>query len=294
MEYINKNTIVIDDIHFDIKENVSSISTDINRATKSFTFYSEVLDKYNLNTYFILETPHHAAFAHWVFESAIFLSYFKSFKNAKILINKNPLRKYKSLFFKLFNINENNIIYLDNEYEEIVEYRNIPINNICIIPRHTTLCFDRNELNSDTINSDRISTFISLLDNFKNIIINSNYNYNKEIEHLFLPRNNIENYAPNDHIPNYSKIYNILQNKDYITYNTMETEDITKQIALIARAKNIYIDYGSAFTVNGFFSKNSTIYVNNRESVQYYQYNNYILYMILIDLIHADNNVIDL
>lgn len=284
MEYINQEIINIDDIYFDIKKNVFSVSTNVHNSTKKFTFHNESINENNLNIYFILEAPHHAAFGHWVFESAIFLPFFKSFKGAKLLVNKNPHKKYKGLFFKLFNINHDDIIYLDNVHEEVVEYKNIPKNNICIVPRHTPICH--------TSNSEltyRLNIFMRLLSNFKNSIINSDYNYDKEIEHLFLPRNTTENYAQNERPVDYSKIYKILENKDYISYNTMDTEDMNKQIILITKAKNIYLDYGAAFVVNGFFSKNSNIYVNNKNVIQY---NTYIIGKTIIDFIEIDNKVI--
>jgi hypothetical protein len=284
MDYINEKNISIDNIHFDIKHNISSISTNVHNSIKKFTFHNEPIDETNLNIYFILETPHQAAFGHWVFESSIFLPYFNSFKNAKLLVNKNPTKKYKSLFFKLFNITEDNIVYLDNAYDESVEYKDIPKNNICIIPRHTAIC---HTLKDDII--DRINIFMNLLSTFKHVIINNDYTYDKEIEHLFLPRNTIENYTQNERSFDYSKIYKILEDKDYISYNTMDTEDMHKQIVLISKAKNIYLDYGSAFVVNGFFSKNSNIYVNNKN---HYQYNTFIIGKRIIDFIEIDNKVI--
>jgi len=284
MDYINQKSISIDNIHFDINHNVSSISTNVHNSIKKFTFHNDPLDLNNLNIYFILETPHQAAFGHWVFESAIFLPYFNSFKDAKLLVNKNPTKKYKSLFFKLFNITDDNIVYLDNAYDESVEYKNILKNNICIIPRHTAIC---HTLKDDL--SDRLIIFMNLLSTFKDVIINNDYTYDKEIDHLFLPRNTIENYTPNNYTANYSKIYKILEDKEYVSYNTMDTEKMNKQILLISKAKNIYVDFGSAFHVNGVFSKNSNIYVNNKN---HQQYNTYILLKTLTDIIELENNVI--
>jgi len=286
MEYVNKNTIVIDGVYFDIKENISSVSTDVHTSTKNYTFHNESLNETNLNIYFILETPHQAAFGHWVFESAIFLPYFKSFKNAKLLVNKNPNKKYKRLFFELLNINNDDIIYLDNDYQEIMEYKNIPQNNICIIPRHTCIC---HTLKDDT--EDRMIIYTNLLYNFKKTIIDSDYKYNKEIDHLLLPRNTVENYAPNDCTIDYSNIYKMLENKNYITYNTIDTNDFKYQIDLISKTKNIYLEFGSAFTVNGFFAKDSNIYIINKNKYNA-QTNNYPFLKCKIDFIKKDNNVI--
>ena len=52
MDYINEKIISIDDIHFDVKHNVSSISTNVHNSNKTYSFYSEPLDETNLNVYF--------------------------------------------------------------------------------------------------------------------------------------------------------------------------------------------------------------------------------------------------
>lgn len=125
--------------------------------------------------------------------------------------------------------------------------------------------------------------------NFRNTIISEFYKLDKEIEDLFLPRNTIENYEPNDRHDNYSKIKEILKNKPHLTYNTMDTEDIMKQILLVRSSKNIYLDYGSSFLVNSFFAKNSNIYVSN---FMEWIHNTFSLTTILVDIIEKENNVI--
>jgi len=283
MQFKNNVPINIDSEIFDIKENVSSISTNVHTSSKAYTFYNESLDQANPNIFFILETPHHAAFCHWVFESAIFLPYVKQFKNAKLLLNRNPFRKYKKLFLTAFNLNDSDIVFLDNIYQENTEYTNIPPNNICIIPNHLTHC-DRSP---NSVNKDNLDRYTGLLLNFRDILINDSFTYEKTIDHLFLPRNTVENYT--NQCINYSKIHELLKDIKYTEYDTMNTEDIKEQFLLISHAENIYLDFGSALFVNIFFSKQSNVYVVNKKINQY---RNYAFPTCIIDIIERENNVV--
>ena len=192
------------------------------------------------------------AFAHWVFESAIFLPYVKNFPTARLLVNANPKRDYKHLFFKLFDIHADMVEYIDNVGNEENIYQNIPKDNICIITRSFTL---------HRTSNTSLDTYMDILMKFRNLI---DVETPKYTEHLFLPRNTTQNYICNDRVIDYTKIMNLLSGKEYISYNTMETNDFKKQIKLVSGAKNIYLDYGSNFQVNGFFSKQSTIYCINK------------------------------
>ncbi len=257
--YEDKNEICIDGLTFDIKHNVKSIYIDITNSTKTYDFYDISLNS-DPSIFFIFETQLHLAFAHWVFESAIFLPYFKHFPNARIIVNANPIRDYKQLFFKLFNIDQTKICYLDNSDNEQLN-RNIPINNICICCKNYTL----NDRSTNSTDLQILNLHKNLMKHFRNEIWN-NYSFDytdKSIDHLFLPRNTIQNYASNDRIINYTSINNMLSNKKFTTYYTSDTTDFNQQIKLLSNAKNIYLDFGSNLFVNGFFSKGSNIYVVN-------------------------------
>ena len=157
MELIKNTEITINNVTFDIKTNVKDIFTDIHTGNKTYTFYEEPIDKDNLKIFFLFEAPFHEAFCHWVFESAIFLPFvknFTSYDNFFILVNKNNERKYKKSFFKLFNINDKNIQYIDNleTHTDNVSYKNIQKNNISIVCRNFILNQIPSSLNKDLDN----------------------------------------------------------------------------------------------------------------------------------------------
>jgi hypothetical protein len=200
-------------------------------------------------------------------------------------VNKNNERKYKKLFFNLFDIKDKNIYYMDNidTYTSNISYKNIPKNNICIICRNYCM-------NQNNITEQCIEKYTYLLDNFYDIIMKDNGNISKEIEHLFLPRSKIENYGPNDYRQyDYYKFCNILKDKEYVEYDTINTNDFKEQIKLLQKSKNIYTNFGSAFSVNGFFSSNSNIYIINKIENHIKEF---IMNRIIISIIEKKNNII--
>ena len=68
-----------------------------------------------------MDTNDNEAFAHWVFESAIYFDLFDKLKiqYPDIKINLKTKRDYKNLFFKFFEIQQDDIVY------------DIKENNIC-------------------------------------------------------------------------------------------------------------------------------------------------------------------
>ena len=184
----------------------------------------------------------------------------------------------------LFNIDVHLVHSLDNA-KELCVYQNIPKNNICIISRNFTL----NDLSENSRNPVCLKLYTQLVLSFRNQIIEGKFDYtNKTIEHLFLPRNSEQNYVYNDRIIDYTKIHTLLCNTQYTTYNTLETKDFTQQIKLVSSAKNIYLDFGSNYLVNGFFSKGSNIYCLNK----YSHHETYPFQSVTYTLIKQENNVI--
>jgi hypothetical protein len=259
MDLLDIEEITVNNILFDIKKNVKDVFTDVNTGNKAYNYHPETLGTNDFKIFFLFEVPYHEAFAHWVFESAVFLpfvQYFTKYDNFQILVNKNNIRKYKKSFFKLFQINDANINYIDNThtYTSNISYRDIPENNISIICRNFIL----NQIPS-SLNDNLITRFRYLLTNFYESI--ATRFYEKEIENLFLPRSKTENYLPNDRAVDYTSIIKLLHNKKYTSYDTQETDNFLEQIVLLEKSKNIYVNWGSSFYVNGFFSRASTIYV---------------------------------
>ena len=234
MNFLEKEEIIIDNITFDIKKNVKDVFTDVNTGVKTYSYHEEKIEIYDdeTNIFFLFEIPFHEAFGHWIFESATFLPFVKDFihlSNFYILVNKNNERKYKKLFFNLFDIKDKNIYYMDNTdtYTDNISYKNIPKNNICIICRNYCM-------NQNNITEQCIEKYTYLLDNFCDIIMKDNDIILKEIEHLFLPRSKIENYEPNNWRQyDYHKFFNMLKDKDYVEYDTINTYDFKKQIKLL-------------------------------------------------------------
>jgi hypothetical protein len=289
MELLQKTEITINNITFDIKTNVKDVFTDIHTGNKSYTFYEEPTDKNILQILFLFETPFHEAFSHWVFESSIFLPFvhhFTNYNNFFVLVNKNNERKYKKSFFKLFNIDDKNIQYIDNfeTHTDTVSYKNIPKNNISIVCRNFIL----NQVSSSLTNSS-IENYTFLINHFRKIIL-SDIHCEKQIENLFLPRSNLENYLPNDRQVNYNGLYALLDNKEYVCYDTQKTENFMEQVIILQKGKNIYTYWGSSYTVNGFFSKDSNIYIAMNE-FNYTCIDSYILCKIINNIIENNNKI---
>jgi hypothetical protein len=280
-ENSNIEQIKIDDHIFTIKKNVKRAYDNISDNE----YYDEPLDKNNIQYFFLFETRYHTAFGHWVNESAIFLPYIKYFDNCKLLINKNPHRKYKKIFIKMFGL-EDKVIFYENDddntaYYATYSYTNIPKNNICILCDNFLLT----NYNDNTIKENE--KFEKIVENFMNEIFNKYpIDYTKTNENLFFPRNKVENYLPNDRVYNYDKTKKLLENKQYIEYDTMCTDDFKDQIQLLASSKNIFLDYGSSFIINSLFCKDSTIYVLNpcHSTLQFK------CHRILLDIIQNKNN----
>ena len=287
MNIHNIDEITVNNITFDIKKNVKNVSVDIFNGNKTYSFYDEAINESTANIFFLFETPFHEAFGHWVFESSIFLPYVKEFSqlnNFYVLINKNNERKYKKSFLQLFNILDTHLQYINNSktYTTDICYENIPENNICIVCRNFIL--------TQSYQSEHfIDMYKLLLDNYYHeSIVNLNNSNVKEIEHLLLPRSKSENYVPNDRQYNYDAIYNLLKDTEYMSYDTIETNNFMDQIKLLQNSKNIYTNWGSSLLVNGFFSRNSNIYALDKNDSQI----QYILLKIILDIVQENNTVI--
>jgi hypothetical protein len=261
-----------DAISFDVKYNLRHLRKENDTAKNMvYEYYEPRVDEEaekEPNIFFLFETETHSAFAHWVYESAIFLPYFEKIKskheyrNMKILQNRNPHRTYKKLFMNLCQISEADVVFLENapvfDYDRDV-YFNIPRNNICIVC-NTTALISMNEKNPEKNN-----LFLYLIECFKDTIYQKNPDLNnnaeKLVDNLFFPRNKFENYHNRGSWMDYTFVNELLQDKPCVVYDTNKTVDFKDQIKLLASSRNVYLDYGSSFFVNGLFCRNSIIYV---------------------------------
>lgn len=286
--------IKINNIIFNIEKNIKSVTIiDIDNNIKKNEIYNEEINENNVKIFFLYEYIWHSAFGHWFYECAIFLPFFciikKQYKNIKLLVNKNPIRNYKKLLFDLFDINDDDIHYLeDNNYDYYnnTYYNDIPSNNICIISNNITI-----NTNINIVNNNFMDVFNYFYKEINNKIEFNNINYEKTIKNLYLPKNKIQSYMPN-YIYDYDSIYNVLNNieyVEYVEYDTINTINFMDQIKILSKAENIYLQYGSPFIVNGLFCKNSTIYVNNLKDINYN-----ILSALILDIIYKNNKIIEI
>jgi hypothetical protein len=259
MENIN-----IDDQQFEIRKNVKTQTCDISTSELFFEYYDLINTDNKLSFFLLFETCMDFAFAHWIYESAIYLHYFFELKSKypelKILVKQNPKRSYKKLFFEELNIDENDIYWLENEEIDDCKtvYTNIPSNNICINTKPHYM---------NSVKVKNISIFKNLIINFRNIImynLNITYPEEKTIENLFFPRSKIENNESNDRTVNYGKVYKLLEGKKYIEYDTVNKNNLKEQIQLLVSSQNIFLDWGASFCVNTLFCKNSNIFISEK------------------------------
>lgn len=253
----------IDNHIFEVRNNVKSQKADISTSELFFEYYDSNLNNDSLSFFLLFETCFDSAFAHWIYESAIYLIYFFELKleypELKILVKKNPKRSYKNLFFKALNINENDIHWIENEEcsDCTTVHTNIPINNVCINTKPQYM---------NTVELINVVLLKELIVNFRNKIINNltiAYPEEKIIEHLFFPRSKLENCSQNDRIISYDSVYAILEGKDYVIYDTINTINLKDQLELLISSKHIFLDWGSSMLVNGLFCKDSIILISN-------------------------------
>jgi hypothetical protein len=191
----------------------------------------------------IIDTISHSAFCHWVFESAIYLPFFKILKqnypNLKLYLEE--FKTYKKLFCDYLQIHPSDIIY---ELEP---------DNMCIFPLPISF-LNINKL--DHRWKIQFDYFIEQL-----TLSLENTNVKKKITNLFLPRQTKENYKANDRSYNTIDISNhLVKDTDHILHTDTITE-LKIQMELLNSSKNIIVTCGSPYIVNGLFCRNSNIIV---------------------------------
>jgi hypothetical protein len=218
--------------------------------------------------YFIIDTLYHDAFAHWVFESAIYLMLFLELKKEypRLKLHFKEKKKYKESFAQYFGIDVNDITY------------NLEPNNLCIFPSPIS-CLNIRDSNH---------FFEQYVDD---LFEHFNFSVDKEYDILLSPRGKLENFKNNDRIVDTNDIERTLERmKSTCIMYTDNLKDLNTQIEEIKKSKTIIITDGSPFMVNGMFAKNSVIIVLGnifKEQMEIYKKNNYIYKKIC-----ENNNVI--
>lgn len=201
--------------------------------------------------YFVIDfDTSHEAFAHWVYESAIYLPIFgrlkevQKYKNIRILLNGR--KRFKTLFLNFFNIPESDVCYSIDSGS----------NNTCIFPSPISA------LNDNSLFSDRymqiVDRFIGIFNNYVTApVIEPRYEY------TVLPRQVLENFVSNDRTYNMDFVYEIIraESKSYCILNTDGITDLADQILAVRSSPNVVVTDGSPFLVNNMFCRNQNIYV---------------------------------
>ena len=194
------------------------------------------------NYYFYIEAKYPDAFAHWMYESSIYLYLYIKLKEIypTLKIYTKIKRRYKDVTYRAFNIKESDISYtIENT------------NNIVLFPSYLTFF-------TTTINDNHRLYLM----NFRNYLTEVDA-IKKDISILYFPRGKLENYKGNDRtILNQDNIENLVKTypNSYVYY-TDTTTDMRDQIKLLQRANIFICDYGSNFSFNSFFCNDSNIIV---------------------------------
>lgn len=190
------------------------------------------------------------AFAHWVFESAIFLPYFTKLKEQypNIKVHFSIKRDFKILFCKLFNIEENEIAYT------------ISFPNKFIFPKPL------GSLNKKTIDPIHRSLIYDFFIIFKKYIPTTNTIYSD----IVLPRQKKENLVSNDSSQELLYTINKFKEKkiNFLILHTDYIIDIQDQIKILSQCNNITLVDGSALLVNMLFVKSKVFHVAVRHMTQ--------------------------
>ena len=232
--------------------------------------------------FFICEI-HPTAISHWVYESVVYLELFKLLKEKYVDIKLLIIGKktFKTLFFNLFGISNEDVIYQDiSPQENTYIIPNEHASNICIFPSpiSSQLC--------KSVNSAYSQQLIRLCNYFKKLDIENNYS----IETLLLPRQKKENYVCNDRSIDFSHIFDFFQQNN-LNHSILHTDDITdikQQIKLVRSSKHIILCDGAAFSLNLLFCSNKTFYIITRTSETQRRY--YPMASLLIDTLCSFNN----
>jgi hypothetical protein len=222
------------------------------------------------NNYYILEwdPDSSSAFAHWVYECAVYIPYYlelkKKIPNLKIYVTNK--KKFKDIFLEYLGVELNDIVY------------SIELPNTCVFHEFISLGL--------SFVSDEYKI---ILDNFLNYFPKK---YEKENNILFMPRQVKENYIGNNRVYNTKDheelIIGIDENNKILYTDTIEK--LEDQIIMVQNSKTIIVTDGSPSSVNILFSKNSDIIILNDNLIKK-QVNIYEVYKYIFERIIEKNEL---
>jgi len=209
--------------------------------------FIEQTDSQSTSDIFIIYTGMIPALGHWIYESFIYIFMYICMKesNTSLKLFVGPYTNYKCIFCKHIGINTNDILY---------EYPSSGAN--CFFP------YPSLSLTQRSVNETHRSYIRALFMYFSSLhmpkvctytytILPRQINFNYEFNNKKIPYNTI--------IPYIKKRGNL-----FTVLNTDELYDLSYQLNIIQSSKNIIVPDGSAFLLNGMFSRNSTLYVVGR------------------------------
>lgn len=260
-----------------IYENLKSYKYEHFKSILNVDFYDNNDKFYNEKAhYYIIDCPGLDAFGHWIYESFIFIELLielnKNIDNIKILTSNT--RKYVKSFLNFFNI-KNEVVYTIENY-----------NNICYFPKIYSLNDTNTNIKEDIYYNHHLNYYINYI---KNNIIDFKH-HNKVV---LLPRNNIDNYEPNDRkINNIDNIKDLVINNGGCVIDTYNLNNIFYQFSILYNSDNIILDYGSSFYVNTMFLNNKKIYMFDDNKCLMSQIFLSKLYAFILNKLLTNNNII--
>jgi hypothetical protein len=191
--------------------------------------------------YVAIDTQGQDAFGHWFFESAIWVpEIIKSFSEYRdkiefLLLSK---KKYK----------EDVLDYLGVTYTYTAE-----LPNICIVcPPVTSLNLNQHSL-----------WYSRLLEKFIYHFESLGANREKTLDYLLMPRQQRENLQVNERRIDTQEIeaYFSASEGNHKIFNSDQSPGFDEQCRFVRSARTLFVIDGSAFLVNGFIARNSTLVV---------------------------------
>lgn len=193
--------------------------------------------------YFLLDCPGENAFVHWIFETFVFYYMIDDLTPTypSLVLYCHISKRYVRDFLKFFNITHSCSSDISSH----------PCNVLMVPPVFS--------LNDKSIN---ISLFQDHVVQFREACRSRlPESTEKNIDLCLLPRQRVENYAPNDIVVNVDLLAVDVRNRGGVVMDTFETGDVAVQMDTILRSKIIILNYGSAYFVNGIVARDSLLLV---------------------------------
>jgi hypothetical protein len=245
-------------------------SFEISTFESSSEYSSEYSSDKSINYYLFFETMFSEAFAHFTFESVIYLPFFRKLKSRfpqlKIVIQHPKI--FKNLYFKLFEISD----------DEIVTSIDPNKPNYVLFPEPIS-CLNDKSLNK---------TYQNLVENLFRIFRLVPFNTFPKVPFLIMPRQTRENFWGNPRdLPLIQIIDHFKTKNNGLVFHTDNVTDFKDQMSKLDSSEKIIITDGSPMLVNGLFTRNKHFLIV--DTVTQYQSNNYPKYRFLINMIEQFN-----